>query len=90
VEAWNLTLAQEAGPAGVTANVIAPGFTEDTEFFRGGMTDERRSRLIGQTATNRAGTPDDVAALALFLASAGARHVTGQTIHVNGGALMSR
>jgi len=87
IESWNLTLARELGADGITANVIAPGFIEGTEFFRGRMTDARRSALIAQTANGRAGTVDDIAAVALFLASPSASHVTGQTIHVNGGAL---
>jgi 3-oxoacyl-[acyl-carrier protein] reductase len=87
IEAWNLTLAHELGADQITANVIAPGFIDDTEFFRGRMTDERRQTLIAQTATGRGGLPADVAATVLFLASPGARHITGQVIHVNGGAL---
>ncbi len=87
IEAWNRTLAREVGAERITANVIAPGFVDGTEFFRGQMTGERRDALIGQTATGRGGTPDDIAATVHFLASAGARHITGQVIHVNGGAL---
>jgi 3-oxoacyl-[acyl-carrier protein] reductase len=87
IEAWNQTLAHEVGGDDITANVIAPGFIDDTEFFRGRMTDERRTTLIAQTATGRGGTPADVAETVLFLASPGARHITGQVIHVNGGAL---
>jgi 3-oxoacyl-[acyl-carrier protein] reductase len=87
VEAWNLTLARELGADQITANVIAPGFTEHTEFFRGGMTDARRAALVAQTATGRAGTPQDIAAAVLFLASPAASHITGQLLHVNGGAL---
>lgn len=87
VEAWNLTLAQDVGSDGITANVVAPGFTEGTEFFRGGLTDQRRSALVAQTANGRAGTAEDIAATVLFLASPGASHITGQTLHVNGGAL---
>jgi 3-oxoacyl-[acyl-carrier protein] reductase len=87
VEAWNLTLAHDTGAHQITANVIAPGFIDDTEFFRGRMTDQRRQTLIAQTATGRGGTPADIAATVLFLASPGARHITGQVIHVNGGAL---
>jgi 3-oxoacyl-[acyl-carrier protein] reductase len=87
IEAWNLTLATDVGADGITANVIAPGFIDGTEFFRGRMTDDRRSTLIAQTATGRAGTADDVAAAVVFLASPAARHITAQTIHVNGGAL---
>jgi NAD(P)-dependent dehydrogenase (short-subunit alcohol dehydrogenase family) len=86
VEAWNMTLAHDLGADGITANVIAPGFIDDTEFFRGRMTDERRATLKAQTANGRAGAPADIAAAALFLASPGASHITAQTIHVNGGA----
>jgi 3-oxoacyl-[acyl-carrier protein] reductase len=86
VEAWNLTLAQDLGADRITANVIAPGFIEDTEFFRGGMTEQRRSTLISQTVNGRAGSPVDIAATVVFLASPGASHLTGQTLHVNGGA----
>lgn len=87
VEAWNLTLARDVGADRITANVVAPGFIDGTEFFRGGMTDRRRSALIAQTANGRAGTADDIAAAVLFLASPAASHITAQTIHVNGGAL---
>jgi 3-oxoacyl-[acyl-carrier protein] reductase len=87
VEAWNLTLAADVGADGITANVIAPGFIDGTEFFRGRMTDARRSTLIAQTVTGRAGTADDIVATVRFLASSAARHITAQTIHVNGGAL---
>jgi 3-oxoacyl-[acyl-carrier protein] reductase len=87
VEAWNRTLAQELGGDRITANVIAPGYIEATEFFRGGMTEQRRATLVAQTATGRSGTPADIAGTVLFLASPAASHITGQVLHVNGGAL---
>jgi len=90
VEAWNLTLAQEVGARQITANVIAPGFIEDTEFFRGRMSEQRRENLIGQTANGRAGTPADIAGAVVFLASPAAGHITGQVLHVNGGAAGGR
>ncbi|MFC9326167.1 SDR family NAD(P)-dependent oxidoreductase [Kitasatospora sp. NPDC057015] len=90
VEAWNLTLAQDLGRDGITANVVAPGYVEATEFFGGAMTDQRRAALIAQTSTGRAGTPADVAGTVLFLASPAASHLTGQTLHVNGGSLAGR
>jgi len=90
VEAWNFTLAEDVGADGITANVVAPGFIDDTEFFGGGMTDRRRATLIAQTANKRAGTPADIAATVLFLASPAASHITGQVIHVNGGAVHGR
>ncbi|QKG22430.1 SDR family oxidoreductase [Actinomadura verrucosospora] len=83
---WNAELAVRLGERGITANVIAPGLIEDTEFFGDQLTDERRAMLVEQTATKRAGTPGDAAALASFLASPGAGHLTGQVVHLNGGA----
>jgi 3-oxoacyl-[acyl-carrier protein] reductase len=90
VEAWNLTLAQEVGTDKITANVVAPGYIEATEFFGDSMTEQRRAMLIAQTTTGRAGTPADIAGTVLFLASTAASHITGQVLHVNGGALTSR
>lgn len=87
---WNLDLSAELGRRGITANVIAPGFIADTEFFRGRMTDERRATLRAQTRNGRTGVPDDIAETAYFLASPGARHLTGQVVHVNGGAVTTR
>lgn len=86
VEAWNLDLASELGRRGITANVVSPGLTLDTGFFRGTLTDERAERLVSATRNGRAGTPADVAATVLFLASSEAGHITGQVVHVDGGA----
>ncbi len=87
VEAWNLTLAADLGPDRITANVIAPGYIEDTEFFRDRMTPQRRETLIAQTFNARPGNPSDIAGAVLFLASPAATHITAQTLHINGGAL---
>lgn len=88
--AWNAFLSAELAPNGVTCNVIAPGFVTGTAFFRGGMTDERHAALVAETHDKRPGTVDDIAGTAFFLASPGARHITGQTLHVNGGAFTTR
>ncbi|MGH3404939.1 MAG: SDR family NAD(P)-dependent oxidoreductase [Streptosporangiaceae bacterium] len=90
VEAWNLTLAADLGADQITANVISPGYIEHTEFFRDRMTPQRRTTLIGQTFTGRAGNPSDIAGTVLFLASPAASHITAQVLHVNGGALSAR
>ncbi|WP_367323837.1 SDR family NAD(P)-dependent oxidoreductase [Streptomyces sp. HUAS ZL42] len=79
-------LARQLGPRGITVNVVAPGYVEDTEFFGGAMEESRRERLIGETSTGRAGTPGDVAATLHWLASPAAGHITSQVIQVNGGA----
>lgn len=86
--AWSIDLARRLGPRGGTANVVAPGLITRTEFFGDVMTDERLRGQIAQTFTGRVGTPDDVAAVVRFLASPESRHVTGQVIHVSGGAIL--
>ncbi|MFI1680887.1 SDR family NAD(P)-dependent oxidoreductase [Streptomyces sp. NPDC020607] len=86
---WNLDLARTLGPRGITANVVAPGYIADTEFFRDQLADERREQLVAATSTGRAGSPKDIAETVAFLASPGARHITGQVLHVNGGAYMT-
>jgi 3-oxoacyl-[acyl-carrier protein] reductase len=86
VEAWTASVATELGPRGITANMVAPGYTGDTEFFADRMTPQRRDRLAAATATGRTASPDDVA----FLAAPDAGHVTGQVLHVNGGAYLGR
>jgi 3-oxoacyl-[acyl-carrier protein] reductase len=88
--AWNASLSGELGPHGVTSNVISAGYITGTNFFRGQMTDERHSALVEETQNKRPGTVEDIAETAYFLASPGARHITGQTIHVNGGAFTTR
>lgn len=88
--AWSAGLSAELGPKGVTVNVVSPGFIDHTGFFQGGMTQARRELLVAETHNRRAGTPEDVADLVFFLASPGARHITGQTLHINGGAFTTR
>ncbi|MFI1098483.1 SDR family NAD(P)-dependent oxidoreductase [Streptomyces sp. NPDC020917] len=88
--AWNAALSADLAPRGVTCNVISAGYIAGTNFFQGGMTDERHRTLVDETHDKRPGTVDDIAATAYFLASPGARHITGQTLHVNGGAFTTR
>jgi len=88
--AWYAALSAEVGPRGVTANVISPGYIAETGFFRDRLTEQRRAALIAATHDGRAGRPGDIAETAYFLASDGARHITGQVIHVNGGAHTTR
>ncbi|MCA2224297.1 SDR family NAD(P)-dependent oxidoreductase [Nonomuraea aurantiaca] len=90
VEAWTADLAAQLGPRGVTANVVSPGLVVDTEFFRGRLTEEGIRARVENTRNGRPGTPSDVADTVLFLATPGARHLTGQVLHVNGGAYLGR
>jgi 3-oxoacyl-[acyl-carrier protein] reductase len=87
---WNLDIAAELGARGITSNVVAPGFVAETEFFQGQLSDDRRKRLLEATMTHREGEVEDIAGTIFFLASSAARHITGQVLHVNGGALTSR
>jgi 3-oxoacyl-[acyl-carrier protein] reductase len=88
--AWNVDLSAELGPRGVTANVVSPGFVAGTAFFGDRMTHERRASLVAATRNKREGTPEDIADAVFFLASPGARHITGQVLNVNGGAVTTR
>jgi 3-oxoacyl-[acyl-carrier protein] reductase len=86
---WNVELAKKlAGKA--TANVVAPGIIVETDFFNNTLTEERRKVLIGEIPSGQPGLPADVAAAVSFLASPGARHVTSQVLHVNGGGYAGR
>jgi 3-oxoacyl-[acyl-carrier protein] reductase len=79
-------LAQEVASRGVTVNCIAPGFIETA--MTDALTDKQRELLLSRVPAGRLGTPGDVAALAIYLASDEAAYVTGQTFHVNGGMAM--
>ncbi|WP_369185626.1 SDR family NAD(P)-dependent oxidoreductase [Streptomyces sp. Y1] len=88
--AWNASLSAELAPRGVTCNVISSGYVAGTNFFGGPLADERHRALVEETHNKRPGTVDDIAETAWFLASPGARHITAQTVHVNGGAFSTR
>ena len=79
-------LAQEVGSRGITVNLVAPGFVATA------MTDDlpeaQRARLTEAIPLGRLGTPADIAAAVLYLASDEAGWVTGATLHVNGGMAM--
>ncbi|MEU1997167.1 SDR family oxidoreductase [Nocardia gamkensis] len=88
--AWSAGLSAQLAPRGVTVNTVAPGYIANTDFFQGQLSEQRRAQLIDSTHDKRAGDPDDVTGLIEFLASPHARHITGQTLHVNGGAYTTR
>jgi 3-oxoacyl-[acyl-carrier protein] reductase len=80
------SIAAEIAGRGITVNCIAPGAIATAMTDR--LTAEQRARLLGAIPAGRFGAPDEVAAAAVFLASAEAAYVTGQTLHVNGGMAM--
>lgn len=78
--------AKELAPSGVRVNAIAPGLI-DTDMLSG-LTEEKKTERIASVSMRRAGTPDEVADVALFLASDLSRYVTGQVIGVDGGMII--
>ncbi len=82
-------LARDLGPRGITVNAVAPGYISDTQFSAG-WPEARVRHLVDETLVGRAGRPADVAAAVRYLASPEAGFVTGEVLHVNGGALFGR
>ena len=77
------SLARETAGRGVRVNAIAPGFI--TSDMTSALGDEAKTRMMTVIPLKRAGTPEDVAEAALFLASDGASYITGQVLSVDGG-----
>jgi 3-oxoacyl-[acyl-carrier protein] reductase len=77
-------LAKELGPRKIRVNGINPGLVE-TEGSGAGLTSNFQQQIIAQTPLGRAGRPDDIAALAVFLASDDARWLTGEKLLATGG-----
>ena len=80
------SVAKERASRGVTCNAIAPGFI-DTDMTKA-MPEKAREAILAGIPAKRAGTPEDVAALAAFLADDGASYITGEVIRVDGGLCM--
>jgi len=80
------SLAAEVATRGITVNCIAPGFiaTAMTDV----LTDEQKAAIDTRIPAQRMGTPEEIAAAAVYFASPEAAYVTGQTLHVNGGMAM--
>ena len=80
------SVAQEMGPKGIRANAIAPGFIETA--MTAALPDSVREEWKKKIPLRRGGTPDDVADVAVFLASSLSSYVSGQVIQVDGGMNM--
>ena len=87
VVAMTRAMALELAPHGIRVNAIAPGLT-DTAQPRYGNTEAELAVMASAVPLGRMAQPADIAGIAVFLASDEAAHVTGQTLHVNGGSFM--
>jgi 3-oxoacyl-[acyl-carrier protein] reductase len=83
-------LALELGPLGITANAVAPGFIENTEFFGSGLSEQGRQERLNRIPAGRSGHPDEIGAAVAYLTSAEAAYVNGEVHHVNGGWVFGR
>lgn len=87
VEGFSRSLAREIGSRGITVNAIAPGFI-DTDMTRA-LTEKQVETMLLQIPLARFGKPEEIGAVAGFLASDAGAYITGETIHVNGGMYMA-
>ena len=86
VEGFGRSLARELGSRGITVNTIAPGFV-DTDMTRE-LPAANRDAMLATIPLGRLGKPEEIAALAVFLAGDGGAYITGETIQINGGMYM--
>jgi len=86
IDAMTRSLAHEVGSRNITVNAIAPGFIATAMTDELG--DDAKKTLESRIPLGRLGTPEDIASMAVFLASDQASYITGQVMHVNGGMHM--
>jgi len=80
------SIAYEVASRGITANCVAPGFIATAMTDK--LSDDQKAKINGQIPAARMGSPEEIAAAVLYLASEEAGYVTGATLHVNGGMAM--
>ncbi len=80
------SLAAEVASRGITVNCVAPGFIESP--MTDVLTDAQKQAILARVPAGRLGAGAEVASAVVYLASAEAAYVTGQTLHVNGGMAM--
>ncbi len=81
--AMSRSLSKEVASRGITVNCVSPGFI-DTDFLAG-LSEKLRKEYLASIPLKRFGTPDEVAACVLFLASREAGYITGSVLSVDGG-----
>lgn len=87
ISGFTKSLAQEISSRGVTVNMVSPGFI-DTDMTQA-LPDMARDEILKKIPMKRLGQAEDIADAVVFLASDGAKYISGETIHVNGGMYMS-
>ncbi len=80
------SIAQEVAKRNITLNCVAPGFIATAMTDK--LNDSQKESIMQIIPAGRMGTPEDISAAVLYLASEEASYVTGQTLHVNGGMAM--
>ena len=80
------SLAREVASRGITVNCIAPGFIKTP--MTDALTEKQTASIKQAIPAQRFGTPEDVAAAVVYLASLEAAYITGETVNINGGLLM--
>ena len=80
------SLAAETAARGVTVNCVAPGFIQTA--MTDALNEKQKAAILERIPAGKMGTPEDVAAAVLYLASDAGGYITGQSIHVNGGMAM--
>ena len=83
---FSKALGQEVASRGITVNCVAPGFIESP--MTESLNEQQKSQILSTIPSGRLGAGQEVAAACVYLASAEAAYVTGQTLHVNGGMAM--
>ena len=83
---FSKSLAQEVASRGITVNTVAPGFI--TSPMTDALNEAQRAATLARIPAGRMGEGAEIAAACVYLASAEAAYVTGQTLHVNGGMAM--
>lgn len=84
--AMSKAIAAEVATRGITVNCVAPGFIETAMTDK--LTADQKAAILAQVPAGRMGTPGEIAAAVLYLASPEAAYVTGAVLHVNGGMAM--
>jgi NAD(P)-dependent dehydrogenase (short-subunit alcohol dehydrogenase family) len=87
VEGLTKSAALEVAGTGVRVNVVAPGTTDTSMLTRFTNTDENKAALVSTVPVKRLGTPEEIAHVIVFVASANASYMTGASIPVDGGML---